>query len=288
MSRATMDARDEILARFRTACEQDERVRAAFLGGSGGSGTADAWADIDLYLVIGDDDYDAFLDECYAFLDRLGRPVFRETLNIGFDVVAFIIDSGVDGELLLHRVSMLDDLQAGPIRLLIDRAGLAGRDFPHGYPAGADVAEDLRVALNWFWRDTLHFIRAIARGRSWTAYGFLEKLRGGCQYLIVQAESETTPRRDHFVPFDGYEALDHIPESGELEMLRESVCPVERDAMLRSARTLIRICERLGPALADQHRVGYPAEAATVVLRQMDALETTWSAISLIPPQSAH
>jgi hypothetical protein len=271
MSRTMVNAREDVLARFRQACEDDARVQAAFLGGSGGSGTADDWADIDLYLVIADEAYDAFFEERDRFLDRLGRPVFRETLNIGFDVLAFIMDSGVDGELLLHRVSGIDDLQAGPIVPVIDRAGLLeGRAFPLAYPGEDDAAEELRVVLNWFWRDLLHFTRAIGRERPWTAYAFLEKLRGGCQYLIVQAQAGARERPHHFVPFDGYEALDHIPQSPELEMLRESVCPLEREAMVRSARMLTGIYERLGPVLATQHGIDHPAGAATVVLRRLD------------------
>jgi hypothetical protein len=274
MSPAIVDAREEVFVRFRAACEGDARIRAAFIGGSVGSGTADSWADIDLFVVLADDDYDAFFANRNVFLDRLGTPVFRETLNIGFDVLAFIMDSGVDGELIFHRVSGLDDLHTGPFLPVIDRAGLLqGRTFPHMYPTGEDVAAELSVVLAWFWRDALQFTRAIARGRLWTAYGFLEKLRAGCQYLIVQAQPRNEPSPDHFVPFDGYEALDHLEHSPELQMLRGSLCSLEREAMARSARTLMDIYQRLGPSIALTHGLACPSEVATVVMRRFDAPE---------------
>jgi predicted nucleotidyltransferase len=273
MSQTLPGARDEVVRRFMDACQDDARIQAALIGGSVGSGTADAHADIDLFVVLADDDYDAFFAERDAFLDRLGTPVFRETLNMGFDVLAFIMESGVDGEVLFHRVSEVDDLHTGPFRMVIDRAALLqGRTFPHAYPTGEAVAEELPVVLAWFWRDTLHFTRAIARDRLWTAYGFLEKLRGGCQYLIAQVQAGNVQRSDHFVPFDGYEALDHVGESPELSMLRESLCSLERDVMVRSAGTLVDIYQRLAPLIAEIHGQDYPDEAATVVMRRLGSL----------------
>lgn len=273
MSDELTSAGDRIVRQFTDICGEDVRIQAAFLGGSRGSGTADAWADIDLYVVIADEDYDEVFAERDAFLDRLGSTVFREALDIGFDVVAFIMDSGVDGELIFHRASGLNDLHTGPIRLVIDRAGLLqGRTFPLRYPTEDEVAEELPVVLNWFWRDALHLTRALARDRLWTAYGFLEKLRGGCQYLIVQARRGDVAQPSQFVPFDGYEALDHIGAAPELEILRESIVPLERGALLASLRTLIGIYERIAPELAGRYGVDYPAGAADVVKRRLDAL----------------
>ena len=62
----------EFLDRFVEACQTDERVAAAFLGGSYGSGAADAFSDLDLYLVTTDGAYDDFFAGREAFLGRLG------------------------------------------------------------------------------------------------------------------------------------------------------------------------------------------------------------------------
>lgn len=43
-----------VVARFVAACQADERVLAAFLGGSYAAGTADARSDLDLYAIISD------------------------------------------------------------------------------------------------------------------------------------------------------------------------------------------------------------------------------------------
>ena len=49
-----------IMNRFVAACQADERVVAAFLGGSYARGTADAYSDLDLYLITTDAMYDDF------------------------------------------------------------------------------------------------------------------------------------------------------------------------------------------------------------------------------------
>ena len=45
---------------FVRACQSDVRVVAAFLGGSHVAGTDDEYSDLDLYLIVRDEDYDAF------------------------------------------------------------------------------------------------------------------------------------------------------------------------------------------------------------------------------------
>jgi len=40
-----------VMNRFVAACQADERVVAAFLGGSYARGTTDAYSDLDLYLA---------------------------------------------------------------------------------------------------------------------------------------------------------------------------------------------------------------------------------------------
>ncbi|HEV2065959.1 MAG TPA: nucleotidyltransferase domain-containing protein, partial [Thermomicrobiales bacterium] len=47
--------RDDLLVRVEDALRSDERVVAAWLAGSFGRGTEDAWSDLDLHVVVRDD-----------------------------------------------------------------------------------------------------------------------------------------------------------------------------------------------------------------------------------------
>jgi predicted nucleotidyltransferase len=134
------------LERFVAACREDTRVVAAFLGGSHAAGTADEYSDLDLYLIVGDQNYDAFFAERRAFLGRLGAPVFFEDFSdFGFDMIVFVFSDGVEGELALGRASGFDHIHGGPFEVLVDKEGiLEGRVFPLLQSTQAEQRETLR------------------------------------------------------------------------------------------------------------------------------------------------
>ena len=49
-----------VISRFIAACQADERVVAAFLGGSYATGRADTYSDLDLFLITTDAAYADF------------------------------------------------------------------------------------------------------------------------------------------------------------------------------------------------------------------------------------
>jgi predicted nucleotidyltransferase len=80
-----------IIERFRAACEDNPYVVAAFIGGSFAANTADAYSDLDFYLITAHEGYEAFFAEREAFMLRLGEPVLLEDFNgFGFDMLLFI------------------------------------------------------------------------------------------------------------------------------------------------------------------------------------------------------
>src|SRR5438105_457538 len=87
-----------VLQRFVEACEPDERIIAAFLGGSFAGGKADEYSDLDIYLITTDEAYEDFFAQRQAFMRKLGEPVFLEDFNdFGFDMVIFTFANGVEG-----------------------------------------------------------------------------------------------------------------------------------------------------------------------------------------------
>lgn len=126
------------LDRFVAACRADERVVAAFLGGSYVRGTADAYSDLDLGLITTDGAYADFFAQREAFIRALGEgeeaPLFLEDWNdngSGVDMLFFIFPDGVEGELALGRESHFAHIHVGPYRVLLDKGGtLANAVFP--------------------------------------------------------------------------------------------------------------------------------------------------------------
>ena len=80
-----------IMNRFVAAGLADERVVAAFLGGSYARGTPDAYSDLDLYLITTDEAFNDFLAGSQAFIQLLGKPVFLEDFKGDWGEFVFFI-----------------------------------------------------------------------------------------------------------------------------------------------------------------------------------------------------
>jgi predicted nucleotidyltransferase len=256
---------------FVAACQTDERVVAAFLGGSSARDAADAYSDLDLYLITTDEAYDDFTASREAFIGRLGEPVFLEVYHGGgADFVFFTFPDGTEVELGLGRQSHFTHIHGGPYRVLLDKKGiLIGAVFPCYKAAQTEQIETLRRLVSWFWHDlSHHFITTMARGQLWSAYGALEDLRLTCVNLArlrenFQAEAE------------GYEKVEQALPVEQLAPLQATYCPMERGAMLQAALLIVRFYQELAPPLARAHSVPYPADLARVMSDRLEHLCNT-------------
>src|SRR5690242_16514442 len=123
-----MGAREDALLRFRDACQRDPSIVAAFVGGSIAAHTDDEVSDIDLYAVTLQPDYQHFFTRRNAFMHTWARPLLVvDTLNfegLGFDMLHFVLDDGVYGELALGHTDNFRMMHGGPHDVLIDKIGL--------------------------------------------------------------------------------------------------------------------------------------------------------------------
>src|SRR5689334_18650538 len=264
-----------VMDRFMAACQADARVVAAFLGGSYARDGADAYSDLDLDLITSDAAYDDFFAGRAAFVRRLGEPVslqdyHDDTHGGGADFVFFTLADGTEGELGIGRESQFTRLHAGPYRVLLDTRGiLAGAVFPSREADQDEQTETLRGLISWFWHDlSHHFITPMARGQLLSAYGALEDLRRACVNLGRLSESFAAAA-------EGYEKVEQALPAERIAAIAATCCPLERDAMLRGARALVRLYEELAPPLAEAHAIPYPAELARIVSARLEQLRVT-------------
>jgi predicted nucleotidyltransferase len=260
-----------VVERFVSACRADERVVAAFLGGSYARGAADRHSDLDLYLISTDQAYSDFFNGRTAFLERLGEPLFLESFSdYGFDLLLFVLSDGTEGELALAPQSNFRHIHGGTHVVLLDRAGLlTGVTFPEHHPALAEQVERLHRLVYWFWHDlSHHFITPLVRGRAWTAMGGLEDLRRTCMDLARLRADFTTAAA-------GYEQVERTISVEHLSALEATFCPLERDALLRAARALVGFYREVAPPLAQMHGITYPAALERVICTRLDAVDDT-------------
>jgi predicted nucleotidyltransferase len=256
-----------VLERFTKACNADERVAAAFLGGSFARGAADAYSDLDFYAITTDDGYDSFYADRQAFMRRLGNPVYLDDFNeFGFDMVLFTFDDGVEGELALARASRFDHIHGGPHVVLVDKQGLlAGKTFPPYQPSEDDQRRALRHEIYSFWDTLSYFVRTIYREQMWSAYGALNEMRMKCLKLARL-------RRDFASEHTAYSGVERVLPQEELRALEPTCCPLERAAMLEAASILVAFYRQVAPPLAAEHGIEYPDGLERIVLRRLGEL----------------
>jgi predicted nucleotidyltransferase len=256
-----------IMNRFVAACQADARVVAATLYGSYASGTADAYSDLDLGLIITDAAYENFIAERETFLRLLGELLLLEDFDLPH-LVFVIFPGGIEIELALGRASQFQHTHGGPYRVLLDKTNLlAGAVFPRSQPAPAEPRETLRRLLYWFWHDLSHFIAAMGRGQIWWAYGQLETLRRYCVNLVRL-------RHDFSGAADGYDKIEKAIPGEDLASLQATCCPLEPGAMLQAVLVIVRFYQELAPLLARTHGIPYPAELARELSGRLEQLCT--------------
>jgi predicted nucleotidyltransferase len=257
-----------ITDRFTAACQADERVVAAFLGGSYARGAADEYSDLDLYLITTDEAFDDFVAGHEAFMRLLGEPVFLEDFDLP-NIVFYFFSDGTEGELGLGRESEFHPIHGGPYRVLVDKKNiLAGVVFPSHQPDSTGQIETLRRLVYWFWHDLSHFITAMGRGQLWWAYGQLEVLRR-LAVSLARLDYDFFAEADDDEPYFKVEKAIPIER---LSALQATFCPMEPEAMLQASLVIFSFYQQLAPALARTQGIPYPVALERVMTDRLNKL----------------
>jgi predicted nucleotidyltransferase len=246
-------------------CANDERIVAAFLGGSLARDHADAFSDVDVCVIARDDAFEDVVNARASLIEQLGEPVFVEDWGTR-DVVSFVLADGTEAEIFFGREGGLAELRPGRHRTLFDRHGLLeGVTFDAERADPDDLKEVLRRTLAWFWHELSHFVKAMGRGQLWWAAGQLEALRGHCVNLVrieqgAQAGDEP------------YWKLDEEIRTESLTPLDRTFVEMDRIALLRAAYAIVASFRERGHRLADAYGLPYPDELDVLMLKRLDEL----------------
>ena len=253
--------------RFVAACQADERVVAAFLGGSYARGTADAHSDLDLYVITTDRAFDAFCAERVAFIHNLGDPLFLEDFGLS-NAVFYIFPDDTEGELCMGRASAFTQIHSGPYRVLLDKLGILDNTSfpPHRADPTAQTAK-LRRCIDWFWHELAHFITAMQRDQLWWAHGQVEVMRLQCVNLARLRHNFADP----YVSEEYFKVELALPVE-QIAVLETTFCPLEKAAMLQAALVILDFYRAVAPPLAQCHELAYPAGLEQVMVARLERL----------------
>ncbi len=157
--------RDALFDRLVAELDEDDRVRAVWLGGSLGRGIADDWSDLDLGCVIRDDQFTDWLSDLDDLYRRLGKPVLvgplRDLHGGGVGRSQSVLFTGI---VSLDLDLLPSTMATRPVdtRTVFDRI-----DLPIGMPPPTDEQEWHRLtdeALDFFWSMAAIALKYIGRG----------------------------------------------------------------------------------------------------------------------------
>ncbi len=262
------DNYQDIVDRFIAACQADERVVAAFLGGSYAQDKADKYSDLDLFFITTDKAYETFLAERESFIRQLGQPLFLEDFGAphGYFV---IFSNGADCEIWFGRENKFHNIHGGPYRVLLDKKGiLAGEVFPLHVADPVQQIEILRQQLERFWHELSHFIKAMGRRQLWFAYGQLEVMRQICVNLARLRYNFS----DAYGGEEPYFKVEQAMPSEQLSPLQTTYCPMEYEPMLQAAHVICRFYRDIAPGLAKAHNLTYQIDLEQMMMSQMKEL----------------
>lgn len=259
----------DFLARFKAVCQADERIVAAFLGGSYAKGRTDQYSDLDLFFITTDEAYEEFLATRESFIRLLGEPLSLEDFGLPYGYL-IIYSDGTEADIFFGRESQYKDLHAGPYRVLLDKKGfLTGKAFPVPAADQTKQMEILRRQIDWFWHDLSHLIKAMGRRQLWFAYGELEVLR---KYCVILARLRYNFSDPYLAEEEPYFKIEEFLPAEQLAPLEKTICPLEYNAMLQAALVIFRFYQDMAPTLAGAHGLTYQVGLENMMKRQLDEL----------------
>ncbi len=241
--------------------QADPRVRAAWLTGSFGKGTADRWSDVDAHLLIVAEAQNEFRNGVERWLGEIQPLVF---LRLMFDgrMVNAMTDQAMRLDVWLHSGETAE-VTSGETRALYEREPGALLWLP--YPGDALTAEE---AVEMLRREIAEFWRCIAMMP--VGVGREEKLVGAAGNALILLTlsnvlcAASGRRRDR-----GMKALNGFLLPHLRRRLEEAAFSTlsAGDDVVRFPLRLAGIMREYGPEICDKWEVEYPHAMEETVLR---------------------
>jgi len=157
-------ARDDLLTHIARVLMDDPRIVAAWLTGSLAYGTADAWSDLDLHVIVADEHYTDIVARREDLYARFGQPVLIPGIKVNTESPAHFnllvypggleVDCSLWPRTLAHRPTVA--------RLLFDRVGIPVDSAPT--MSDDERRREIEHQVNFFWAMAVVAVKCVGRG----------------------------------------------------------------------------------------------------------------------------
>lgn len=163
-------AREALIARLTELAKNDERIAACWLQGSLADGSADALSDVDAYVAVPDEQFEAVFAERRAIVAQLGQVLFlTDGLLPGLSTVNAVLAGPVKLDLFFEKLGAAPAAQRPAARMLVDKVGL-GPQLQLGWEPPLDrLARTVSMHFSASLQGCLWPMRMLLRGQ-WAMY----------------------------------------------------------------------------------------------------------------------
>lgn len=247
---------------FCASASADRRVRAAWIAGSFGRGEADRYSDLDLHVLIGSDDLEAWKAGAEAWLRGVRPLVLFRWLFDNYMINALTVD-GLGVDLVPHAGATIS-LDAAKARLLFERDGAVSFDPAEQDVVPAAAAQTLLGQVEEFWRCIALVPVVFGRDEVIVGVGGLSiEVKILTDFILL---GNGIPREG------GAKRLNALLPDGLQQRLEGllSICPLTSRNLAEAHVLLAEIMSEVGPPIAERHQFAYPAELERVARKLVD------------------
>jgi predicted nucleotidyltransferase len=250
---------ERAVARFR----DDDRVLGLVLGGSLALGGADFYSDVDLYVIVRDETFDAVFAERDAAAEAIGSPLFRftvEPLPGGSRDYIVTYPGPVKLDLMYHRESevvpglkwedrpvLKDD--SGSLAVVVSRSAGSG-PVRHAPEALAELEQK-------FWTWCWYVFGKISRGELWEALDGLHTIRT----LALLPLLDRAAGRPH----EGYRRLERKLDPRTSGLLAATVVPLQPGALYAALQAEITLFRELRVIVFDRYGLTFDPKPGEII-----------------------
>lgn len=248
-----------IVERLGQIAQEDQRIIAAFLGGSlAADQFVDEYSDIDIYYVVKPEHNKGLHSNMRSLIEKIGPLVyFDQHSQFGFDMSLFMFENGVKGEIGLGPIDKIRVMHVGPFKVLVDKAGVMKEvTLPiEKAPEGEDLRKYVESQLRWYWYWHNILLTTLGRDHLWGAQQALNMMRGYAWPLLKVANGVN--------PSDRIER--HLSRKLRDEM-GGTLAAYDKESMRVAAETMTRILKRETKQLIEKTGAEYPTKFERRVL----------------------
>jgi predicted nucleotidyltransferase len=246
----------------------DDRIVGLILGGSLAHGGGDFYSDIDLYIVVRDEVFDALFAERDVAAEATGAPLFRFAVNpVAGGSRDYIVT--YEGPIKVDFMYLKEsDLKPAPkwagCPVLKDATGSLAAVVARSAqapppPPGREELEDLNQR---FWTWCWYVFGKIMRGELWEAADGIHGIRTQALVPLMDSIAGRT--------YEGYRRLEQKVEPRAAARLRATVAPLHTEALYAALRAEMALFRDLRAITFDRCGLTFDTAPEEVIKGEMN------------------